>query len=356
MKSKLVLFIIILSMTGLRAHAQNQCAESLSQAEEKYKQGKLYDIPALLTECIDNGFSKEEEIKAYRLLTLSWLFLNYEKEADAEYLKLLRLSPEFVVDMEHDPNELINHAEKFTTKPIFYLNPFKLGFNFSSVTVLNQYSLSSTGDFTDKYSSQLGFNAGFGAEMVVYKDLHIAAEFLITGETFHHNETHWDFYTTDMDISSTKFEVPIMLKYNFFRGKVNPFASAGLSPVYLARSSIKNIQGNYKVATDTPGEFEEFLKEIPTINTAAFRNKFNYSLLLGAGINYKIGLDYLVFEARYSKGMMNLVNTENRWREDIPEGRDMKFPTAHVDDDFKVNNLTFFVGYMMPLYKPRKIK
>jgi hypothetical protein len=54
--------------------------------------------------------------------------------------------------------------------------------------------------------------------------------------------------------------------------------------------------------------------------------------------------------------MMNMVNTENRWREDIPEGRDMKFPTAHVDDDFKVNNVTFFVGYMRPLYKERKIK
>jgi len=336
---------------------QNQCAESLIEAEGKYREGQLYDIPTILSECLENGFTKEEKIRAYRLITLSYLFLDYENEADETYLKLLKLSPEYKVNEELDPMELINHHEKFTTKPIFYLNPLKIGFNFSSANVTNEYSLSSPINKPDKYSPQVGFNAGFGTEMVIYKNIHLAAEFLITGETFHQQTTHWDFFITDMDYSFTKFQVPIMVKYNFFRGKINPFVSAGVSPVYVAKTSIKNLEGVYRVATDIVGEYEEFpVQPRPPISTTALRNQFNYSLLFGAGINYKIGLNYLVFEARYSNGMMNMVKTENRWREDFSEGRALKFPSGHVDDDFKINSVSIFVGFVKPLYKPRKIK
>ena len=350
------LFISTLIVTG-SAMGQNQCAESLIDAEGKYREGKLYDIPTILSECLENGFTKEEKIRAYRLMTLSYLFLDYEKEADETYLKLLGLSPEYKVNEELDPMELINHHAKFTTKPIFYLNPLKIGVNFSSVNVTSEFSLSSPIDTQDKYSAQVGFNAGFGAEMVIYQNIHLVAEFLITGETFHQQTTHWDFYIADIDYSFTKFQVPIMVKYNLFRGKLNPFVSAGVSPVYVSESSVKNLEGVYRVATDIADVYEEFpVQPRPEISTTALRNQFNYSLLFGAGINYKIGLNYLVFEARYSNGMMNMVKTENRWREDFSEGRALKFPSGHVDDDFKLNNVSIFVGFVKPLYKPRKIK
>jgi hypothetical protein len=113
----------------------------------------------------------------------------------------------------------------------------------------------------------------------------------------------------------------------------------------------------YRIPTDIEGEYEEFpVQPRPEISTTELRNQFNYSLLLGAGISYKIGLNYLVFEARYSNGMMNMVNSENRWREDFAEGRALKFPSGHVDDDFKLNSVAIFVGFVKPLYKPRKIK
>jgi hypothetical protein len=357
MNLKTLFFIFSTAVLALPLQGQNQCAEAISAAEDKYQEGKLYDIPPILSECLENGFTKEEKVRAYRLLTLSYLFLDYEKEADESYLKLLSLSPEYKVNEETDPSELINHHYKFTTKPIFYLNPLKIGFNFSMVNVTNEYSLSSPISSPDKYSTEFGFDAGFGAEMVLYQNLHLAAEFLITGETFHQQSTHWGFYITNMDYSFVKFQIPIMLKYNFFRGKINPFALAGVSPVYVSKTSIKNLEGVYRVATDVVGEYEEFpVQPRPPITTTALRTQFNYSLLFGGGINYKIGLNYLVFEARYNFGMMNMVKTENRWREDFTEGRELKFPSGHVDDDFKLNNISFFVGFVKPLYKPRKIK
>ncbi len=357
MRILLSFFILVFFITAIPVFAQDQCAISLSEAEDQYEQGRLYEIPVLIQSCIEDGFTNEEKVRAYRLLTLTYLFLDYQEKADLSYLELLKLSPEFTTNEELDPMEIINQHNKFTTRPIYYLTLAKIGFNFSSASVLLDYSISQSMNNTDKYSSVVGFHIGFGGEMVVYKNLHLSGEFFVSRKNLHLTDTHWDYYTTNMDINHTELELPIMLKYNFFRGKVNPFISAGVSPAFLTESSIQNIEGIYRI-TGTEGEpDEEFpVQPRPKIGTTKMKNRINYSLLLGAGINYKIGLDYLVLEARYSKGMLNVTDVKNRWREDIPEARDLKFPTGHVDDDFKLNNLSFFIGYVRPLYKPRKIK
>ena len=351
MRNFLIVYFLLLLFSAMPLFAQDQCAVALSDAEDKYDQGKLYEIPEMIQSCLANGFSKEEKIRAYRLLTLTYLFLDYYTEADSAYLKLLKLSPEYNINDELDPMEIINHHGKFTTKPIYYLTMGKMGFNFSHANVLLNYSISNSADNTDRYSSVLGFHAGLGGERVIYNNLHISGEFFLSKKILHLAETHWDgFYKTDMDISHTEIEIPISLKYYFPLGKINPFALGGVSPSMLIESTIQNIQGAYE------SEGQLLVQSRPEIGTGKLRNTFNYSLFLGGGINYKIGLNYLTFEARYSIGMLNVTNTDNRWREDFDAGRDLKFPSGYVDDDFKINNLSFFVGFVKPLYKPRKIK
>lgn len=357
MRIYLPCLILLFFTTANSVFAQDQCEIALSEAEDQYEQGKLYEIPGLIKSCIESGFTKEEKVRAYRLLTLTYLFLDYHGKADSTYLELLKLSPEFETNEELDPMEIISHDDKFTTKPIYYLTLAKIGVNFSYANVLLDYSISQSMDNSDKYGSLVGFNIGVGGEMVVYKNFHLGAELFFSRKNLHLTDTHWDFYTTNMDIIHNELELPIMLKYNFFRGKVNPFVSAGVSPSFLVESTVQNIEGVYRVSGVEGEPDEEFpVQPRPEIGTTKMKNRFNYSFLLGAGINYKIGLNYFVLEARYSKGMLNVTDEKKRWREDLPEARDLKFPTGHVDDDFKLNNISFFIGFVRPLYKPRKIK
>ena len=208
-----IFFVIILFSLPTISMAQDQCAVALSEAEDKYDQGRLYEIPELLQSCLEFGFSKEEKIRAYRLLTLSYLFLNYYNEADSLYLKLLRLSPEYNINDELDPKEIINHHKKFTTKPVYYITMGKLGINLAQSNVLIDYSISEASNNSEKYSSVIGFHAGIGAEMVIYNNLHLSGEFFLSMKSLHLRDTHWDFYSTDMDISHSEIELPIMLKY-----------------------------------------------------------------------------------------------------------------------------------------------
>ena len=348
MRFFLVLFMFLI---GPCVFGQDQCSNSLRDANSAFEQGHLYDVPGLLSSCLEGGFTKEQKINAYRLLTLSYLYLDYFNEADSSYLELLKLSPEFKTNDELDPIELINHHRKFTTKPIVYVNPGKIGLNVSYANIINDFSLSTAGNGSSSYSTVLGFNFSFGAEMVIYKSLHLTADIMLSSKRIHLNDNHWDFYSTNMDIVRSEIELPILLKYNWFLGKVNPFVSGGISPAFLTNSSVQNISGSYY------NEDEEFpVQPRPKINTSQFTNKFNYSFVLGAGILYKIRLDYLVFELRYAMAMLNNTKEKNRWREDFMEARDLKLPTGHVDDDYKLNSLFFHVGYIIPLYHPRKIK
>lgn len=355
---RIFLFISFFLSLRFAAFSQDQCSISLGKAEDMYDLGKFYEIPDIIDPCMQNGFTREQKIRAYRLLTLTYLFLDYYEEADKTYLELLKLSPEYNINEELDPMEIINHHDKFTTKPIFYLTLGKVGVNVSYANVMTDYSLSRTGNGSKKYSTVLGFHAGFGAEMVLYQNLHLGGEFMITNKKIHLSDTHWDFYSTDMDLVRTEIEIPLLLKYNFTGSKISPFIQGGISPSVMFNASIMNIEGNYLV---TPGggssEVEEFpVQPRPEIISTKINAVFNYSLVFGGGINYKIGLNYLVFEARYSVGMLNTIKPYDRWRLDTPDLRDLKFPTGHVYDDFKLNNLSFFVGYVRPLYKPRKLK
>lgn len=350
-KNILIAFTLLFAAYANSSFAQDQCALVLNEAEDRYEQGKLYEIPEMIQHCLDKGFSKEQKIQAYRLLTLTYLFLDYGAEADSAYLQLLKLAPEYAANDRLDPMEMINHHKSFTTKPKYFIGLGKVGINFSFVNVLTDYSMSQSDNGTSNYSSVPGFHVGFGGEMEIHKNLHLAVELLYSHRSVHLKDTHWEFYSTNLDITHQDIELPIMLKYNFGGQKIYPFVSAGVSPSYLIQSSIQNIEGTYT------REGEDFsLQPLSQIKTVELKNRFNYSVLFGGGISYKFGLNYLVIETRYNVGMLNVTDPQNRWREDIKVGRDLKFPTGHVDDDFRLNNLSFFVGVVKPLYKPRKIQ
>lgn len=371
MRIFLSFFILIFLAKSIAGFAQNPCAIALSEAEDKYDQGRLYDIEGILKECLKD-FTNEEKVRAYRLLTLTYLFLNYEEEADSSFLKLLNVNPIYETDEDLDPLELINHGKKFTTKPKYILSG-KIGLNISQANVLLPYSIwnkvneSGTLEYPSKYSMGIRLIAGIGGEMVIWKDLHLVGEIFYSGKSVQVSESYFGFYTTNMKIIHRELEFPIMLKYNFHNGKVNPFCFAGVSPSFIAKSLVNNIKGESwdeidgKLIVQLPSEVK---------NTTRMKNRFNYNVLLGGGINYKIGLNYLVLEARYSIGMLNVTDEENRFYlglqkvtddegkivKKFSEGRELKFPVGHIDDDFKLNNLSFLVGFVRPLYRPRKIK
>jgi hypothetical protein len=378
MRIFLSFFILIFLAKSITGFAQSPCAISLKNAEDKFDQGRLYEVDDILKACLRNGFTDDEKERAYRLLTLTYLFLNYQEKADSTFMKILQLNPIYETNEDLDPMEMINLGDKFTTKPLYYFT-VKAGANFSFVNVLKDYSISKSFNKDDddknyKYSSNSGFAMSVGGEKLIWKNFHLAGEIYYNSKRFHLTDTHWDFYTTNIEIIHEEIELPIMLKYNLFSGKVNPFCYVGLSPKYIVKSKA-NFSGIYR-GKDELNQEDEYTRvtDRTDIITTNMKNRFNYAALFGGGINYKIGLNYISVEARFSLGMLNETDVNNRFllssqreilnteggKEIDPKpfegGRELKFPPGHIDDDFKINNLSILVGFVRPLYKPRKIK
>src|SRR5690348_8801996 len=110
----------LLAMVSFGALGQGQeCEQTLNRATAEFDAGRFYALPSLLKPCLDNGFSKEQKVRAYLLLTQSYLVLNDPIAAENSYLQLLKADPEFVANPVRDPVDVYYLSKKFTTTPLF---------------------------------------------------------------------------------------------------------------------------------------------------------------------------------------------------------------------------------------------
>ncbi len=85
-----------------------QTSDCLRNSQQKFNIGHLNEIPTSLEECLDKKnlkteFTiKEEEIQAFKLLTLVYIYLDDQRNANKSILRLLKSDPEHQPDPQ-DP-------------------------------------------------------------------------------------------------------------------------------------------------------------------------------------------------------------------------------------------------------------
>ena len=82
MRKKLLLMAVVMSAGMHMARGQSTCAQTLRLAQSIYEQGRLHELPQLLEHCLsDGGFNEEEQVSAYKLLTLTYIYLEEPVQA-----------------------------------------------------------------------------------------------------------------------------------------------------------------------------------------------------------------------------------------------------------------------------------
>ena len=118
-KGCLIVGIAFLLLPLVAKGQNSSCQEVLQQARESFDAGNFYEIPAKLKPCLDRGFNRSQRIQAYYLLTRTYLMIDDPISAENSYLELLRLDPEYDIDEDQDPIDIVYLSRKFTTTPIF---------------------------------------------------------------------------------------------------------------------------------------------------------------------------------------------------------------------------------------------
>lgn len=366
-----ILGLLLTCLSVVTLFAQTVCSESLSLAEDKYQDGLLYQVPELLESCLKSGFNKEEKIRAYRLLTITYLYLDELNHADQSYLSLLRLDPEFRPNPVVDPSELIYLHEKYITTPRFSLTMAKIGINFNIVHTINTYYSDGMGDhwqifyndvngrkgnYRQRTYAMAGFTLGSGLEYGINNRFSVFVEALVNLKRFRIEEDLFG-HTTQLTLNENQWmvDVPLTLKYNFPTSKYKPYIYAGVAANFLVYDVIngQSITRSWKTKPNEENIQESRKTEFTSraININDKRNFFNYSLLFGAGAKYKFGIDFISFDLRYNLGLNDYSVSQNRF-----DNNQLLWSYQYQDDDFRIDNILFTIGYIKPFYNPRKVR
>lgn len=339
--------VAIFFIIGASQLAKAQCTEALNRARAEFDNGNVERVSAILYPCIKE-LSKENQVEAYRLLSISYLYMDDPMGAETSFLALLEIDPEFRVSPA-DPVELLYLSKQYITTPIISY-ALKAGANISTVTVLHSYSADGNSS-TGNYRPLVGFNIQGELDLHFNKTFSLMIQAEIASWSYGKETTI--FEADPQELTSNRFNlqasIPIALKYTFSGEKTFPYLYAGYSP-------------SYTILAQTAKETRDPIRgeEVPaqTLNLKPQTNSFNNSLIFGIGLEKRIGqrfgYKYLSFDLRYRMGMSNMTNEKTVYETAaFPDNAVHLWEQLEIDDAYRWNSFEFTVGYVWPQYKPR---
>ena len=355
--------------------------QKLLIAERDYDAGRLVNIVDNISGGFEKslgekGYTREEKIRALKLITKVYIFMDNESKSDEYMIKLLRADKEHDLDPKVDPAELYDLYRKFRSQPIFRIG-LRVGVNKSYPNIINTFGTGNTGIVSKIYNgvgespNEASVNGGSGTGFFInamaerYLDWGLEVGL---GLEFRNSQYSVDNYITYGDslqvngiseiaqfaVLSTMvthqqsfFRVPLLLRYNFKYDSDNsfvPYIAAGASYDYLLDA--KYLEGNRTGGTEYKFDSDLSLKDLDLIA------KNNFSVFACLGLKMRIKTHFLTLEAKFNKALLNYINPNNRWSNNPLSTYDLAF----VEDDFSLDMLSFSFGYTYSIYNPQKLK
>ena len=355
-------FVCVFLFTGFFASGQD-CSANLDQAKLNYREGKLYEIPGMMDGCLGNNeLSRQQQVEAYELLSLTYLYIDEPELAEQSYLNLLKADPEYRPDSAVEV-EIEFLSKNFKTTPIFTLYPAKIGSNVSLPRLININGVDNTNNSNQSYKPLWGVQIGGGADWQITNAWSIGGEAWFHVTQFRFINQFFDVDSLQIDEQHWSINVPIFLRYTHRINKWYPYAYAGYSFSYLINSTANP---NFFEITEVfvaNGNVEDRITNQDfgrSLNLTAIRNNLNHNILAGLGVKYRFQYRYISLDVRYSLGLNNILDTKAQF--DFGAGgeqndiRELTFRYGQVDNDFRLDNLSINFGYVYPLYRPRKIE
>lgn len=333
------------------------CGQVLRLAQSTYDQGRLHEIPEILSVCLKNtgegGFSKQERVNALRILTNTYIYLEEPGKADSTMLMLLETDHYFEYNNAVDPAEFIALYKTFRAQEIYRLG-VKVG---SNITQPNVVAYNPVSDGSNSYAYDFGFNASISGEIplaLMNNSITLNPELGMMLRSFSYSGNLKDYSgeTASETIGKEKqtwISMPITVQYEYLKArqqrsqkkpKVYPYVGLGGAVDYLLSSSVSAEQkrpGNQSV-------------EGRSFDVKSTREKINFSLIGTAGLKVRVAGGYITAEARIYYGLSKINS-----RETILGNQFLINDYNYADGIFKINSLSLTVGYAYNIFKPAKL-
>ncbi|HEY0655771.1 MAG TPA: porin family protein [Chryseosolibacter sp.] len=353
MNRKLVVSLTLFSIVGVQAIAQN-CTQILRTARSTYEQGRLHEIPTILEGCLKGGdFSSAQKVEAYRILVLSYIYLEEPAKADETMIALLNEDHFFKPSATADPVEFHSLWKKFRTNPVFSYG-IKVGLNTNNVDVQKNYYMFGPAQGEGEYKANLGFQFGLLFEKNLNSKVILNPELFYSGISLIYSNNNlsstdpFDEQNKDnmeYTLSHSRIQLNVLFQYRFLKGKVNetfaPYISVGPSLYYTLSSTFA---GDLTLSSQTT---------IPSLSTKENYRALGYGVVASAGVKYKVGGIYLTADIRHIYGLNNIVNEDNRFKRTAVN--QALQDAGYIDNDFTLSQSMLNIGMIIPYFKPKKL-
>lgn len=334
--------IFLLINTSL--FAQSNCERNLQEAKSDYNSGNLYAIPGKLTDCLEDGFSKDEKVEAYKLLTLTYLNINQNEKAKESLIKLLNIKTDFRALPNIDPPELYSLYRKIDTDPKYFIG-IMFGGNYNTIQIIEPFTKGSVRDGNIVNYSGLG-SIEAGAQFIkpLLNNFWVKAELLFQNQRYDYNEEvliYADSINNKYSYQSTNNGLNLNISA---RSVINnyywkPFVDYGISGRYNFSQSFNDYLSDHSPSAD-----EDARGEIDMIN---YRKQFNIGLHIHIGTMIKLGENYgevKIGASKFLRAHATYNSKEDRIINTIGKQGEM------MDNDY--NNLIYqiSISFNMPFF------
>lgn len=347
---KKLLVLALFSFFAYQSIAQStSCAQTLRLARSTYEQGRLHELEGILAGCLKEGFTTEEKVEAYKLLTQAYIYLEEPKKADEAMLRVLESDHFFQINPEIDPAEFVALYKTFRTDPVYSLG-LRGGLSLTFPSVSTDYYIASESKGTGKYAMGIAFQAGLFFEKKIMKKILISPEVMLASRRF--SESSLLFANDSTTQTGGKIQsiykqlwldVNGIVQYEVKRNKTNTFiAYVGFGPGVSLSLSQKNQLTSTGLSNSTVSGPDIDVK-------SSFKTVF-YSVVATGGIKYRIGSIYVLAELRYQQGLTNAVKPSSRTNLEASLDYSAQY------NNFKLGTLTGSIGVSYPVFKPIKLR
>ncbi len=299
----------------------------------------MHELENTLAECLKgNNFTNQEKIAAYKLLALTYIYLEEPEKADDAMLTILRTDHEFKVNEAADPAEFVALYKTFRTHPIY-----SIGGNAGVISSQpNVISSNYVNDGSNEYASGLGFLVSVAAEIPINSKFILNPELSFQSRSFNSSNVYNARTTTGIE-NQNWLSLPVLVQYKFYENQnktLSLYGTSGFCAEYLLTAN-KTLESQIENNSPVKETSESVLEQ---------RNKFNTSFLLGGGVKRKISSGYLVVEVRYQLGLSKVSPKDFTF-----ENNNQLFSYNDVDAVYSLNSLSLSVGYLINIYNPIKL-
>jgi len=327
-------------------------AQTLRLARATYEQGRLHEIPSQLSEEIISQMSKQEKVEAYKILCLSYIYLEEPEKADEAMLNILSTDHYYEINDRVDPAEFVALYYTFRRNPIYRIGA-KLGGNFSRPNVSESVSAVEL-DKDSRYKPSFGLQFGVTAEFPLFRKFTVHGELLYLQHRYQISEkvNRVDLETGETLVneftgveSQNWISLPMSIEYAYlnanstFHKKFRPYVAGGVVLEYLTGANI------------TADREREGEASIPESSIDIEREKFNLSLTVSTGIKIKMASGLFVADVRYVHGLTNVSSSETAF-----SNQKLLWEYGYADPIFKMSSFGATFSYVQDIFKPKKLK